>query len=85
MANPDRRYLTTTGRSDPASHLRLELPAPVLLRLLSEGALYAAEFRSLDAVSHRLARKLVLQSCIERLKQTKNTPFSFHSPKRRHP
>ncbi len=79
MARTDCQWLTATTERDSSSHLRVELPAPVLLRLLSEGSLYAIEFRSLDVASHRLARKLVLQSCIERLKRTESTRFpSIH-------
>ncbi len=85
MADTDRQRLTVTSKIDPAPVLRLELPEPVLLRLLSEGALCAAEFRSLDAASHQLVRKLVLRSCIERLKRARTEPFSFHPSKRRHP
>lgn len=81
MANADHQRLAPAGKGDPIPYLRLELSEPVLLRLLSEGALCAAEFRSLDTASHRLVRKLVLQSCIERLKRARTDPFSFHPPK----
>ncbi len=74
---------TATSTEPSAQRLRLEFPAPVLLRLLAEGRLCAAEFRCLDATSHRLVRELVLRSCIERLQRPANTPISFNHPLKR--
>ncbi len=60
--------ITLPAPTNPQQYLRVELSSLVLLRLLSEGRLCAAEFRCLDAASHRTARKLLLRSCVGHLR-----------------
>lgn len=54
------------GATQPGTTVQLELPLPVLCRLLRERNLAACEFRCLDPDSHRAGCWAVKCSCTSR-------------------
>jgi hypothetical protein len=53
-----------SGASGQDDAVRLEIPAHVLMRLLAEGHLGAADLRCLDCTSRACLRRLCLRSCV---------------------
>lgn len=59
--------LTRDDRALAETPIRLEFPLPVLVRLLAQGQLKAAEFRCLDLASQLQVRRALLISCLQTL------------------
>ncbi|MBN2702368.1 MAG: hypothetical protein JXR29_13060 [Methylothermaceae bacterium] len=66
--HPSRHHQAGPDQAS-APRLRLELSAQTLLRLLENSQLYAADFRCLDCETHRWVRRLLVESCIQKLQE----------------
>jgi hypothetical protein len=61
----------------PSRSVRLELPANTLARLISGGALCAADFRCLDCASKHCVRRLLMHVCAGAMPAAKRCAEAF--------